>query len=137
MDGETQNLREAHERAFQCHKHCIHHLHLPVPSVGLERLALAAGIRSLVREHTNLTFAYKGLLHVHGNAALPDNNWDFSKRLVPRLDDIPYLQREVVSRTLLTPVERLEWEHALQTRSLSRDTHEGQIHDRPWTVPAR
>ena len=52
-------------------------------------------------------------LHVHGNAALPNYNWSLTERLEPFFDDVPYLQREVVSRALLTPVECLQREHAL------------------------
>ena len=52
-------------------------------------------------------------LHVHGNAALPNYNWSLTEGLVPFFDDVPYLQREVVSRALLTPVECLQREHAL------------------------
>lgn len=59
-------------------------------------------------------------LQIHRHAALANDDRHVGKRLVCRSRDVSDLQRVIIPRATLAPVERLEWEHALPRQRVSR-----------------
>jgi hypothetical protein len=91
-----KNAREADVGPLQAGDHRIHHAPLPRPVAALERSAA---------------------IHVHRDTALPNEHGPLADGAVRSLRDGTDLCGEVVSRTLLPPVERLDRVNTLSRTS--------------------
>jgi len=91
-ESDAVNIREADIGPLETSDHRVHHAPLPAPVVSLERCAT---------------------VHIHRYAALANNYRTLAKGAVTSFHESADLGGEIITCSLLTPVESFERVHAL------------------------